>query len=126
MNIVFLASPSLNIQLGDYVPLMIVCGVLAVLFVVFKLTGVRSKVLWTLLINGMIGAAMLSLFSIVFYSYLNMKFFKVPIDWIPFADLGSARRARSAAAAHPQITAIIGVNKWKRSRTYALTKTATR
>ena len=83
MNIVFLASPSLNIQLGDYVPLMIVCGVLAVLFVVFKLTGVRSKVLWTLLINGMIGAAMLSLFSIVFYSYLNMKFFKVPIDWIP-------------------------------------------
>lgn len=81
MNSVLLSAPSLNIQLGDYVPLMIVCGVLAVLFVVFKLTGVRSKVLWTLLINGMIGAGMLCLFNIVFYTYLNMRFFKIPITW---------------------------------------------
>lgn len=82
MNIVFLSEPSLNIQLGDYVPLMVVCGVLAVIFTVFKLAGVRSKVLWTLLLNGIIGAGMMCLFNIVFYNYLGMRFFKVPITWV--------------------------------------------
>lgn len=81
MNTVFLSAQSLNIQLGDYVPLMVVCGVLALLFVVFKLAGVRSKVAWTLLINGLIGAGMLCLFNIVFYTYLGMRFFKLPTSW---------------------------------------------
>ena len=88
MNTVFLSSTSLNIQLGDYVPLIVACGVLALLFVIFKLAGVRSKVAWTLLINGMIGAGMLSLFNIVFYTYLGMRFFKIPISWASSAISG--------------------------------------
>ena len=77
------ASPgTLNIQLGSYVPLIVVCGALAVLFLIFKLVGVSSKILWRLLINGIIGAAMLSLFDIVFVTYLGMRFFYIPITWI--------------------------------------------
>ena len=77
------ANPgTLNIQLGQYVPLLIVCGALAVLFLVFKLIGVTSKILRKLLINGIIGAAMLCLFDIVFVTYLRMDFFYIPITWL--------------------------------------------
>lgn len=76
------SSGTLHIQLGQYVPLMVICGVLAVLFLIFKLIGVTSKILWRLLINGIIGAAMLCLFDIVFVTYLGMDFFYIPITWI--------------------------------------------
>ncbi|MCR5808783.1 MAG: pro-sigmaK processing inhibitor BofA family protein [Clostridiales bacterium] len=61
---------------------MIICGVLALLFLVFKLFGVTAKILWKLLINGIIGAGMLCLFDIVFVTYLKMSFFYIPINWL--------------------------------------------
>ena len=77
------ASPgTLNIQLGQYVPLIAVCAALAILFLVFKLIGVTSKILWRLLINSIVGAAMLCLFDIVFVTYLGMHFFYIPITWV--------------------------------------------
>lgn len=80
MNIVSLsASSTLNIQIGDFIPLLIVCAVLAVLFLLFKLLGVTKKILWRILINGIIGAAMLCLFDIVFYTYMGMDFFYIEI-----------------------------------------------
>ena len=73
---------TLNIQIAEYVPLIIICAVLAVIFVLFKLFGVTVKILWKLLINGLIGAGMLILFDIVFFQYLKMSFFRIPINWI--------------------------------------------
>lgn len=81
MSPVMGASSALNIQIGQYVPLLIICAVLAGLFLVFKLLGVTVKILWKLLINGIIGAAMLCLFDIVFVTYLKMNFFYIPINW---------------------------------------------
>ena len=82
MNPILLSSGTLNIQVREYVPLIIMCALLAVLFLVFRLTGVKSKLLWNLLINGMIGAGMLCLFDIVFYTYLHMDFFHIKINWL--------------------------------------------
>ncbi len=76
------ASGTLNIQLGEYMPLITVCAVLAALFVLFKLLGVTAKILWKLLINGIIGMGMLCLFDIIFVTYLHMDFFYIPINWI--------------------------------------------
>ena len=55
---------------------------LLLMFILFKLFGVASKLLWKILINGIIGAAMLCLFDIVFVTYLKMSFFKIPITWV--------------------------------------------
>ncbi len=82
LTILTASSDTLHIQVGEYVPLMVICGVLAVLFLVFKLVGVTSKIMWRLLINSIIGAAMLCLFDIVFVTYLGMKFFYIPITWV--------------------------------------------
>ncbi|MBO4847737.1 MAG: pro-sigmaK processing inhibitor BofA family protein [Clostridia bacterium] len=74
-------SETLNIQISEYIPLIVVCAVLALTFLFFKLLGVTSKILWKILINGIIGAGMLCLFDIVFVTYLKMTFFKIPITW---------------------------------------------
>lgn len=75
------AVNSLHFDFGSYAPLIIVCGVLALLFVVFKLVGLSSKLVWKLLINAIIGALMLCLFDILFVNYLHMDFFYIPITW---------------------------------------------
>ncbi len=75
-------SETLNLQLSEYVPLITVCAVLAAVFICFKLFGVSVKILWKLLINGLIGAGMLCLFDIVFVTYLKMDFFRIPITWL--------------------------------------------
>ncbi len=72
---------SLRFDFGSYAPLIIVCGALAAIFVVFKLVGISSKLVWKLLINALIGALMLCLFDILFVNYLNMDFFYIPITW---------------------------------------------
>ncbi|MBR3381883.1 MAG: pro-sigmaK processing inhibitor BofA family protein [Clostridia bacterium] len=82
------ADKTLHIQIGDYVPLIAVCAVLAIIFVCFKLFGVSVRFLWRLLINGIIGAGMLILFDIVFVTYLRMPFFYIPITWLNSAVAG--------------------------------------
>ena len=75
-------NTTLQIQIEEYIPLIVVCAALAVIFICFKLFGVTNKVLWRLLINGIIGAGMLILFDIVFVTYLKMQFFYIPINWL--------------------------------------------
>lgn len=75
------ASSGLGLDFGEYTPLIVVCAALAGLFVLFKLVGITGKLLWKLLINAIIGAAMLCLFDIVFVKYLHMDFFHIPLNW---------------------------------------------
>ena len=82
MSQLLLSSGTLNIQLGEYTPLIVICVALALLFLLFKLLGVTAKILWKLLINGIIGMGMLCLFDIIFVTYLHMDFFYIPINWV--------------------------------------------
>ncbi len=82
MRCLILAGNSLALDVKYYVPLIIICAVLAGLLLLFKLLNVTSKVLWKTLINGMIGAGMLCLFDIVFMGYMHMNFFFIPVNWV--------------------------------------------
>ena len=55
-------------------PLIVVCIILAVLLIVFKMFKVTVKILWKILINGIIGA-------VIFYKLLGIDFFHIPITW---------------------------------------------
>ncbi len=82
MSDIINASAGLSLDFGEYTPLIVVCAALAGLFVLFKLVGVTGKIIWKLLINAIIGAAMLCLFDIVFVKYLHMDFFYIPLNWL--------------------------------------------
>ncbi len=75
-------DPSQLLQFGSYIPLIAICGVLLVLFLIFKLIKVSSKLLWRLLVNGLLGAALLLLFDTVFVRLLGLDFFYIPITWV--------------------------------------------
>lgn len=72
---------AVGLSLIGSIPLVAVCIFLCVLFVVFRIFRVSIKILWRLLINGLIGAGLLCLFDIVFATYLGMDFFYIPITW---------------------------------------------
>ena len=72
----------LNFSVSEYMPLIIICVAIALLFLAFKLFGVTANWLWKLLVNSIIGVGMLCLFDIVFVSYLSMDFFFIPITWV--------------------------------------------
>lgn len=88
MSIVFLASGRLSQTFSNYLPLVAVIAALALLFVVFRVAGVSKKLPWRLLINGLIGAALMSIFDIIFYGVLGMDFFYIPITWLNSAIAG--------------------------------------
>lgn len=62
-------------------PLIVVCIILAVLLIVFKMFKVTAKILWKILINGIIGALVLLVFNVIFYKLLGIDFFHIPITW---------------------------------------------
>lgn len=82
MSPIILSAEQLSFNIGEYMPLIVVCAVLALALVVFKLFGVTSRILWKLLVNSLIGAGMLCLFDIIFVAYLQMHFFYIPITWV--------------------------------------------
>lgn len=88
MDSIILAAGGLSPTLSYYLPLIVVCIVLALVFLIFKLVGVSAKILWKILINSLVGAAMLCLFDIVFYMYLHMNFFYIPVTWFTSAVAG--------------------------------------
>jgi inhibitor of the pro-sigma K processing machinery len=88
MTYLLSAVNDLSFNFGEYSPLIVVVAVLAALFVLFKVFGVTGKLLWKLLINAIIGAALLCLFDIVFVKYLHMDFFRIPITWVNVAVVG--------------------------------------
>ena len=56
--------------------------VLAVIFIVFKIFNLSIKIFFKLLINALIGAALLFVFNFVFAGLLNLSFFCINITWL--------------------------------------------
>lgn len=71
-----------DIDLRSYMPLFIILLLLGSVFMLFRLFHVSTAILWRLLINGLIGAFLLFIFDVVFYVYLGMEFFYIPITWV--------------------------------------------
>ncbi|MCH5278470.1 MAG: pro-sigmaK processing inhibitor BofA family protein [Christensenellaceae bacterium] len=57
-------------------------AVLFVIFIAFKLFGWSIKIFFKLLINALIGAAMIFVFNYVFAGLLNLKAFYIDINWL--------------------------------------------
>ena len=53
--------------------------VLAVIFIIFKIFNLSIKIFFKLLINALIGAALLFVFNFVFAGLLNLSFFYINI-----------------------------------------------
>ena len=88
MTYLLSAVNDLRFNFGEYTPLIVAVAALAALFVLFMVIGVTNKLLWRLLINAIIGVALLCLFDIVFVKYMHMDFFKIPINWVNVAVVG--------------------------------------
>lgn len=56
--------------------------VLAVIFIIFKIFNLSIKIFFKLLINALIGAALLFVFNFVFAGLLNLCFFYINITWL--------------------------------------------
>lgn len=56
--------------------------VLAVIFIIFKIFNLSIKIFFKLLINALIGAALLFVFNFVFVGLLNLSFFYINITWL--------------------------------------------
>ena len=56
--------------------------VLAVIFIIFKIFNLSIKIFFKLLINALIGAALLFVFNFVFAGLLNLIFFYINITWL--------------------------------------------
>ena len=56
--------------------------VLAVIFIIFKIFNLSIKIFFKLLINALIGAALLFVFHFVFAGLLNLSFFYINITWL--------------------------------------------
>ena len=56
--------------------------VLAVIFIIFKIFNLSIKIFFKLLINALIGAALLFVFNFVFAGLLNISFFYIHITWL--------------------------------------------
>lgn len=81
MTNTFLAATTFSWIVANYLPLFIICAVLALLFIIFRLAGVTAKLVWRILINCIAGAAMLLLFNVVFFWILKMDFFYIRPTW---------------------------------------------
>lgn len=62
--------------------LIIFIAVLFAIFIAFKLFGWSIKLFFKLLINALIGAAMIFVFNYVFAGLLNLKAFYIDINWL--------------------------------------------
>ena len=72
----------LDIDIRTYMPLIGMFLILAVVFLLFRIFNVGTKLLWRLLLNGFIGVAMLFLFDFVFDTFFEMSFFHIDITWV--------------------------------------------
>lgn len=78
---VLAAATGLAGTFSYYLPAIVIFVALAVVLVVFKLVGVKSKILWRILINSVIGMAMFIVFNVLLSGYLGMSFFTIPVSW---------------------------------------------
>lgn len=56
--------------------------VLFVIFIIFKIFHLSLKIFFKLLVNALIGAALLFVFNFIFAGLLGLTFFAIPITWI--------------------------------------------
>ena len=56
--------------------------VLAVIFIIFKIFNLSIKIFFKLLINALLGAALLFVFNFVFAGLMNLSFFYISITWL--------------------------------------------
>ena len=73
---------------SNYLPLIAVIVVLALIFLVFRIVGMKLRIVWKILINSICGALMLVLFDFIFSSVLGMDFFYIKINWLNSAIAG--------------------------------------
>ena len=71
----------LDIDIRSYMPLIIMFAILAAVFILFRIFRVSTKLLWSLLINGLLGALMLFVFNMMLSDAMGMHFFEIPITW---------------------------------------------
>lgn len=71
----------LDINIRSYVPLIVMFFILGMVFLLFKLFHVGTKLLWRLLINGLLGAMMLFVFNLFLDTFFDMDFFRIDINW---------------------------------------------
>lgn len=81
MNFTVLSGGGL-LSLSGFLPLIVLCAAVIVIFLVFKLIGKAGKLLWKLLLNSLAGAVLLCIFDVVFYNILHIDFFYIPITWL--------------------------------------------
>ena len=75
--------PELNIpDIGIPSGALIIIAVIAVVYLIFKIFDLSIKLFFKLLINALIGAALLFLFNYLCSSVLDLDHFKVPINWV--------------------------------------------
>ena len=75
------AASILDIDIRSYLPLIIMIFMLGLVFLLFKIFHVGTKLLWRLLVNGLLGLAMLFLFNLILDTFFEMSFFKIEITW---------------------------------------------
>lgn len=80
--IVGAAESILEINIKEYIPIIAMLLILATVFLLFKLFHVGTKLLWRLLVNGLVGAALLFLFNLLLSTCFDMHFFEIPITWV--------------------------------------------
>lgn len=73
---------------SKYLPLIAVIVALALLFLIFRIVGLKLRIIWKLLINSICGALMLVVFDFIFYSVLGMEFFYIDVTWLNSAIAG--------------------------------------
>ena len=77
-----LGASILDIDVKSYVPLIVMFFLLGLVFLLFKIFRVGTKLLWRLLINGLLGVFMLFLFNMFLDLFLGMDFFHIEITWV--------------------------------------------
>ena len=79
--IVLAPTSVLDINLRSYVPLIIMIFLLGLVFLLFKIFHVGTKLLWRLLINGLLGVFLLFMFNLLLDTVFEMDFFRIDITW---------------------------------------------
>ena len=76
------AAGGKGLNMPEINSLIIFVAVLFVIFIVFKIFHLSLKLFFKLLLNALIGAALLIIFNYVFAGIFNWEFFAISINWV--------------------------------------------
>ena len=72
----------LDLDIRAYMPLILIFLILGIIFLLFRIFHVSTKLLWGLLFNGLIGVAMLFFFDFILDTFMGMSFFHIDVNWV--------------------------------------------